>query len=49
MEDMIPKSEVQWWLAGLKVLILDEQESGVIDMGVIKKRIERILQMVVDY
>ena len=49
MAEYIPKIEVQWWLVSLKDLILEEQESGVIDMGKIKKLLDSIILKVVDY
>ena len=45
----IPKEEVQWWLVGLKDTIAREQETGVIDMGVIKEHIDSIMQKVANY
>lgn len=49
MAEYIPKTEVQWWLVSLKDLILKEQESGVIDMAVIKELLNSIMRKVADY
>ena len=47
--ELIPKEEIQWWLMGLKDTIAREQETGVIDMGVITEYIDSIAQKVMDY
>ena len=49
MAEYIPKTEVQWWLVGLKDLIAKEQESGVIDMAKIKELLNSIMRKVASY
>jgi len=47
--EFIPKTEVHWWLIGLRDLITSEQQSGGIDMAKIRDALNSIMQKVVDY